>query len=133
MLIIKESNELLEEPRIGFVPVNSTKTIEVYVHPDDGGNIPHFHVRKYSASGKGFEWETCVRFDKAEYFKHGKYTDELPNRKTAKELDKMLRTKRSNDPRNRTYWEFAIDMWNENNSAADVDINAIQPDYSQLK
>ena len=131
MIIIEDDNILYEEPRIGFVPVNSNKTIEVYIHPNDGGNVPHFHVRKYSASGKGFEWETCIRFDSADYFLHGKYKDKLPNRKVAKELDKMLRTINTTDIRKRTYWLLAIDDWNANNSSVTVDRTTEQPDYSQ--
>ena len=123
--------DLTKMARIGFVPIGSTNTVEVYVHTNDGGNVPHFHVRKYGKNGQ-FEWETCIRYDSATYFKHGKYTDELLNRKIAKELDKMLRTIDKKDPDNHTYWQIAIIEWNRNNSGIDVPYNTVQPDYNTL-
>lgn len=125
-----EEEYLLEMARIGWVPVGSTKSIEVYVHTDDGGEIPHFHVRKYGSKNK-FEWETCIKFEAAEYFLHGKYRDKLPDRKTCKLLDKMLRSK---DPEENgsTYWETAIKEWNRNNSDRRLSIDLEQPDYSRL-
>ena len=130
-LNIKENINLAEMARIGFVPVGTTNTIEVYVHTNDGGNVPHFHVRKYSKKGD-FEWECCVRYDKAEYFKHGRYKDEFPNKKIAKELDKMLRTIDKTDRHKATYWEVAIDEWNRNNSSVTIPLDLPQPDYTTL-
>lgn len=45
--------------RICFIPIDSEKSVEVYVNTDDGGKISHFHVRKYGAGHK-FEWEICI-------------------------------------------------------------------------
>ena len=48
MLLHFDSNKDLQEmARVGWVPLGTTKNIEVYVHTDDSGDIPHFHVRKY--------------------------------------------------------------------------------------
>lgn len=121
---------LLEMARIGFIPVNSKKSIEVYVNTDDSGKIPHFHVRKYGKN-HNFDWETCIRYDKAEYFMHGKYEGKLP-KGINKELDKMLRTVDNRDRNKRTYWQKAIDDWNDNNSDIELPLNLEQPDYTKL-
>ena len=130
-MFIREYTDLTEMARVGFVPVGTTDTVEVYVHTNDGGNTPHFHVRKYGRNGD-FEWKTCVKYESAEYFFHGKYKDKLPNKRIAKDLDKMLRTVDKADRHKRTYWEIAIDEWNRNNSSMILDLNIIQPDYTTL-
>lgn len=130
-MFIKELTNLTEMARVGFVPVGTTKSVEVYVHTNDAGNIPHFHVRKYGDNNQ-FEWETCIKYDSAEYFLHGKYKDKLPSKKIAKDLDKMLRTVDKSDRHKRTYWEIAIDEWNRNNSTVELDLNIVQPDYTTL-
>lgn len=132
-LIVREflENDILEMARVGFIPVGSNKTIEVYVHTDDPGKVPHFHVRKYGKDGR-FDWETCIRYDSPEYFFHGKYKDKLPDRKIAKQLDTMLRTINTKSRSKSTFWEECVDEWNRNNSDVQLDINIDQPDYTQL-
>ena len=131
-LYIDELDMILEMARIGWIPVGNKKGIEVYVHTNDGGNTPHFHVRKYGSNGN-FDWECCIMYEKPEYFKHGRYTDELPDRKIAKELDKMLRTVDKKSRNKLTFWEIAIDEWNRNNSNAELDLDLKQPDYTKIK
>ena len=121
----------MEMARIGFIPIGTTNTVEVYVHTNDAGKIPHFHIRKYGSNNQ-FEWETCVKYDSANYFVHGHYDDKIPDRKIIKELDKMLRTIDKKDRNNRTYWQKAIDAWNDNNSDVELDLNLEQPDYTKL-
>ena len=123
--------ELVEMARIGWVPVGDKNGIEVYVHTNDSGNTPHFHVRKYGKNNS-FEWETCIKYESCEYFLHGRYTDKLPNRKIAKELDKMLRTVNSKSRHRQTFWEDAIDEWNRNNSDCEIPLDLEQPDYTNL-
>ena len=119
-----------EMARIGWIPSNQTKGIEVYVHTDDNDNVPHFHVRKYG-SHNDFEWEVCVRYDSAQYFSHGRYGGIMPT-KITKMLDKMLREKDPKSRHDETYWEEAIDEWNRNNSDIEIDKKLEQPDYSKL-
>lgn len=121
--------EILEMARVGYFPIG-TKSMEIYIHTDDPGKIPHFHIRK--RGDRGFEWETCIRFDSAEYFLHGHYKDKLPNKKIARELDKALRTIDIRDRNKNTYWEECIDEWNRNNSDIMLDLNIKQPDYTKL-
>lgn len=122
--------KIFEMARVDFIPPDSQKTIEVYVHTDDPGAIPHFHVRKHGSHGR-FDWETCILFEGPKYFLHGEYKDKLP-RDVKGQLDKMLRQE---DKKNRgqTYWESAIRRWNENNSNRDLSIDLCQPDYFLLK
>lgn len=130
-MFIKELTNLSEMARIGFIPIGTTNTVEVYVHTNDARNIPHFHVRKYGRNNQ-FEWETCIKYDNAEYFLHGRYNDKLPNHKIAKDLDEFLRTIDRKDRNKRTYWQKAIDAWNDNNSSVELDLNIVQPDYATL-
>lgn len=116
--------------RVGFVPVGTTNTVEVYVWTNDPGKTPHFHVRKYGKNGH-YEWETCIRYDSAEYFLHGRHKDKLPDRKIAKQLDEMLRHE-STDFEGKTYWDMCIYAWNSNNSSVRLDPKIEQPDYTRL-
>ena len=45
LIIVRKINEksFLEMARIGFVPVGTTNSVEVYVHTNDSGKISHFH------------------------------------------------------------------------------------------
>lgn len=130
MLKIYKNVDLTEMARVGWIPSNQPKGIEVYVHTDDSGNVPHFHVRKYGDHNK-FEWEVCVRYDSANYFEHGPYKGKLPT-KIAKELDKMLREKNPKSIAGLTYWQSAVEDWNNNNSDVELDPNIEQPDYTTL-
>ena len=117
--------------RVGWVPKGTTKTVEVYVRTNDPGNTPHFHVRKYGKNNN-FEWETCIKYEEADYFLHGKYTDKLPDKKIAKDLDKMLRLFDPDWINQTTYWQVAISEWNKNNSDRLLPLDLEQPDYTQL-
>ena len=44
---MSEQSPLLEMARVGFI----NGQFEVYVHTDDGGNIPHVHVRDAETQG----------------------------------------------------------------------------------
>ena len=131
MLLHFDSNKDLQEmARVGWVPLGTTKNIEVYVHTDDSGDIPHFHVRKYGKNNN-FEWEVCIKFESAEYFEHGRYKGKLPKSVTS-ELDSMLRTVNMRR-RGLTYWQSAVDDWNNNNSKKFLNPDLEQPDYTKLK
>lgn len=126
----KNLTDIMGMARIGWIPPGNEKGIEVYVHTNDAGKIPHFHVRKYGKNNQ-FEWETCIRYDRADYFLHGRYKDILP-RGIGAELDKMFRKK---NPKRRgiTYWESAVDDWNNNNSDIELPMDIEQPDYRNLR
>lgn len=122
-------NEVFGMTRIWYYPIG-TKSVEVYVHTDDPGKVPHFHVRK---KGNGrFEWGVCIRYDSCDYFSHERYRGKLPSKKNVKELDSMLRTIDIRDRGRRTFWEKCVDGWNDNNSDIELDLDIEQPDYSEL-
>ena len=127
----EELEEIYGMSRIGWIPEGTENTIEVYVHTNDPGNIPHFHVRKYGRNNN-YDWEVCIKFESAEYFSHGRYSGKLPNRKVAKQLDDMLRDINKSSRYQGTYWERAIDEWNMNNSQIQLPLDLEQPDYSKL-
>lgn len=116
--------QLYEMARVGMM-----NEYEVYVHTDDPGRVPHFHIWDYSTRGQKFH--TCIRIDKPEYFHHtGK--EDLLNSKMKKELIKFLNSK-SRNRRFDTNWEYLISMWNDNNSDEEIDENQPIPDYSKLQ
>lgn len=139
--IIKESVEkvlgemhsarLDEMARVGFIGGE----YEVYVWTDDSGNIPHVHVRDTNSRGENYE--TCVRLESNEYFLHGHYKDRM-NSSMRKAFNAFM-----NEPcKNQRYqnnYDFAVDMWNSNNSSAtvtpqyDTEGNIVVPDYTSLK
>lgn len=129
--LIRSNQDIPGVARIGWIPPEGRNGIEVYVHTDNASGVPHFHVRK-NGKGNQFEWETCIRYNSAEYFLHGRYKDKLPDKQTAKALDSMFRQK---NPKRRgiTYWESAVDDWNSNNSIEDLSLEIVQPDYSLLQ
>ena len=130
-LYVHSTEDIMCMARVGWVLPHETNGIEIYIHTNDGGNVPHFHVRKYGKHNK-FEWEVCVAFQDAKYFKHGKYKDEFPNTKIAKDLDKTLRMVDPDSRHGSTYWEIAIEEWNRNNSDRKIPLDLVQPDYRHI-
>ena len=134
--IIKELYEgelvdgILEMARIGFIPPEDSKGVEIYVHTDDPGKIPHFHVRKRNSSGRGWEFDICVKFEECDYFPHGRHKGKL-DPKVIKDMDKMLRSVGKDE--SETYWKIAVTEWNRNNSDVKLDKNIVQPDYNELR
>ncbi len=128
--VLKEQSLLLEYyARVGFLD-----KLEVCVFTDDGGNIPHIHVRDITT--RGHEFETCVRLDTNQYFLHGKHQDTFNNR-GCKAINEFMNAPSKNKKYQNNY-EYAVDMWNDNNSNATIepqfDTNGkiIVPDYNQL-
>lgn len=114
---------LMEMARVGFFD-----EYEIYIHTDDPGNIPHFHI--WDASTKGNKYHTCIRIDKPEYFHHtGK--EDILNHKDKKDLMNFLNSKPKNK-RFKTNWEYLVSMWNDNNSKIQVDEDKSIPDYTKL-
>ena len=104
--------------------------VEVFVNTNDNGNIPHFHVWK-KIRGRLHEWEVCVRYDSAEYFSHKKHPGTMPSDMT-KKLNEVLKKKNPNSRHGDTYWQTAVEMWNQNNERKPLDWDLEQPDYTKL-
>ena len=115
---------LLEMARVGFID----NKYEVYIHTDDPGNIPHFHI--WDAETRGQKFHTCIRIDSPQYFHHSGKEDTL-NSSMKKELMSFLKSK-SRNRRFNTNWEYLVSMWNDNNSNVEVTEDAQIPDYLTL-
>lgn len=102
---------------------------EIYIHTDDPGNVPHFHIWDKETRGKKFH--TCVRIDKAEYFHHNGKEDVLGVR-DRKDLVNFLSSFHKNK-RYGTNWEYLVSMWNDNNSSVEVDEDLPMPDYRNIE
>ena len=126
---LNENELLVEMARIGYAD-----NLEIYVLTDDPGYIPHIHIRDRETKGKVFD--TCIKFDSANYFQHGHHDDKL-NSKQKKIINDFLHSSPSNGLVS-TNFEYAIILWNDNNSKQNVEIkkdengNVIIPDYTKL-
>ena len=109
--------------RIGFF--GKKNELEVYIRTDDPGYIPHFHIRDTATQGKKFD--ACVELSTNKYFSHGCHTDTL-NARQRKWLAEFMESK-CNNPKWENNYEFAIDMWNANNSSMNIEYNGTIPDY----
>ena len=119
----------LEKPLHEMARVGFFDEYEIYIHTDDPGHIPHFHI--WDAETRGDKFHTCIRIDKAEYFHHNGKEDTL-NSKDKKDLCKFLQSKPKNK-RYDTYWEYLISMWNDNNSIIEINEEQEMPNYILLK
>lgn len=120
---VQHQEQLIEMARVGKYDV-----YDVYVHSDDKGKIPHFHV--WDDNMRGQKFHTCIRIDKPEYFHHTGKEDVLTN-KEIKNLIKFLQSKPKHGLYG-TYWQSLVYMWNMNNSDVEIDDNQSMPDYMLL-
>lgn len=126
MKIIKDvsnQEQLVEMARVGKYDI-----YDVYVHSDDKGKIPHFHI--WDDNTKGQKFHTCIRIDEPEYFHHTGKEDVLTN-KEIKNLIKFLQSKPKHGLYD-TYWQALVYMWNMNNSDVEIDDSQSMPDYMLL-
>lgn len=115
---------LLEMARVGFIDGE----YEVYIHTDDPGNVPHFHI--WDAETRGQKFHTCICIESPEYFHHNGKEDYL-NSSMRKELVRFLKGK-SKNKRFSSNWEYLVSMWNDNNSKMNVPEDITIPDYTKL-
>lgn len=123
-------NMLTEMARVGVM----ANKYDVIVYTDDMGYIPHVHVVDKSTGGH--EFNCCVCLDKPEYFVHGSHVDKF-NSKLKKDFNNFMHEP-SKNPRFKNNYDYAVSMWNDNNSDAYIQIredengNVIVPDYIKL-
>lgn len=128
--VFNGTSRLDEMARVGFMEGG----YEVYVCTDDPGCIPHVHVRDESTHGDNFE--TCIQLNTNRYFLHGHYKDTL-NSQQRKDFAKFMESP-SRNPKYRNNYEYAVDMWNDNNSSTSVTVATLEngdiiiPDYRNL-
>lgn len=112
--------------RIGYVT-----NLELYVNTDDGGMIPHFHLRDKTDWDK---FHTCIQIEQPKYFLHEGKEDTL-NSKQKKELQSFMEspvTLKSYADKFENNWELVCFLWDSNNSSKMISEDAVQPDYTQL-
>lgn len=125
--IVKSNQEILGMARVGFVD-----KLEVYVNTDDGGNIPHFHIRD-KVDWKKFH--SCVKILSAEYFEHEGKEDTLSS-KQRKELQTFMLSKVDNPKYLNLFentWKYICFLWDMNNSAIQIPEDAEMPNYRELR
>ena len=126
---INESFLINEMARVGQID-----DLEVCIYNREGGNVPHVHIRDYATMGR--EFDACVKLESPEYFDHGCHTDILTT-KQKHQLNDFMNSKPKYSAE-RTNYEFAVSMWNNNGSNRIVELEyyddgrVIIPDYSTL-
>lgn len=103
---------------------------KVFVNGGEG-NEPHFHIWDDATNGKKFH--TCVCFNKIAYFHHdGK--EGVLSKEQKEFLVKFLQSECTKNKRYKTNWEYALSMWNDNNTdKTQVDENSNVLNYTQLQ
>lgn len=126
-IIAMKQKQLNEMARVGIM----NNIYDVIVYTDDRGYIPHVHI--IDRTTKGEEFNCCVRLEANRYFKHGSHQDEFNSSQCKLFNDFMHQPCRS--PKYRNNYEFAVEMWNANNSNSYVQItedengDIIMPNY----
>lgn len=124
--LITSSTDIYGMARVGY-----SGDLEVYVNTDDGGKIPHFHLRDKTDWNK---FHTCIEILRPKYFHHEGKEDVL-NTSERKELQKFIES----PVRLKKYasmfennWQLICFLWDMNNSDITVPDDATMPDYTQL-
>lgn len=127
---LRKHQRLDEMARVGVMG----NTLDVVVYTDDMGYVPHVHI--IDTATRGCDFDCCVQLEHNQYFTHGTHQDTFNSRMCKQFNDFMHQPCRS--PKYRNNYEFAVEMWNANNSNSYVQIqednegNIIQPNYSTI-
>ena len=124
--LIQSSQDIFGMSRAGY-----SGNLEVYVNTDDGGNIPHFHLRDKVDWDK---FHSCIKILTPEYFEHAGKEDKLDS-KQRKELSHFMNSSVSNKRYADKFdnnWQLVCFLWDINNSAFEIPEGAEMPDYRQL-
>ena len=105
--------------------------LKVFVCGNKDFAIPHMHIWDDETDGKKIH--TCVCLDKIENFHHtGK--EDILTPKQKKYLVDFLKEECKKNKRYKTNWEYALSMWNDNNTdKTQVDETSEVLDYTKLK
>ncbi len=129
---VKSTEDIYGMSRVGQISGNGV-TFEIYVNTNDGGKIPHFHMRDID------DWDnfhTCIRIDAPKYFLHGSKQDILSAKEKKLLADFMEAPTRKalfNEKGQRiNNWQYVCMLWDDNNSDVMIDESVEQPDYRQL-
>ena len=128
-----EEQYLLEMAYIGDLQKKKNgkvkQELEVYVQSrDEGGNLPHVHIRDIPTRGR--EFNSCVCLETPTYFKHKGKVDELDSDFRSSFVQLMME---KNPEFNMSNWEFACRAWNSGTRGRKIDLkNITMPDYTLL-
>ncbi|MCH5167574.1 MAG: hypothetical protein J1F35_06725 [Erysipelotrichales bacterium] len=114
---------ILEMARVGYLD----NKLEIYIHTNDPGNIPHFHIRDIQTRGNNFH--TCIEIKTNKYFHHTGKEDILNSHQRNSLYDFL----KSNDKYGEKNWQVLIKEWNRNNSDTEIPINLDMPDYRNIE
>ncbi len=133
--VTEENDMLFEMALVGYF--NALKSncepessrFKVFVN--GGGDVPHMHIWDDDTNGK--QIHTCVCLTKIGYFHHNGKEDVLtPEQKVS--LVAFLKDECKKNKRYKTNWEYALSMWNANNTDKTlVDETSDVLDYTKLK
>lgn len=132
----EENDMLFEMALVGYFNVlksngePESSRFKVFVNGGDG-EVPHMHIWDDDTNGKRIH--TCVCLSKIEYFYHDGNEDVLtPEQKES--LVSFLKDECKKNKRYKTNWEYALSMWNDNNTdKTQVDETSDVLDYTKLK
>ena len=124
---------LYEMASVGYFCASPNKNdrpqLKVFVNGGEG-NIPHMHIWDDDTNGKRFH--TCVCLNKVEYFHHNGKENVL-SQKQKENLIVFLKSECLKNKRYKTNWEYALSMWNDNNTdKTQVDESSDVLDYMKL-
>ena len=122
---------LVNQDIFGMARVGYVDSYEIYVNTNDGGELPHFHMRDPSDWDK---FHTCILITEAKYFLHAGKEDTL-NSKQRKALQAFMEALVGNKKyvdKFRNNWELVCFLWELNNSDAIISDDATMPDYTKL-
>ena len=124
--VIRGSESIFGMARVGY-----SGNLEVYVNTNDGGKIPHFHLRDKTDWNK---FHTCIKITCPEYFLHeGK--EDILNSSQRRELQKFMESKVSLNRYSDIFennWQLVCFLWELNNSDAEIPEDVTMPDYRTL-
>ena len=134
--VTEENDTLFEMAAVGYFNTYKkngkpeSPKFKVFVNGSEG-DVPHMHIWDDDTNGKRIH--TCVCLTKIEYFHHNGKEDVLtPEQKES--LVSFLKDECKKNKRYKTNWEYALSMWNDNNTdKTQVDETSDVLDYTKLK
>ncbi len=134
--VIEENDMLFEMASVGYFNTfkkngkPESPKFKVFVNGGES-NEPHMHIWDDDTNGK--QLHTCVCLTKIEYFHHNGKEDIL-TQDQKEQLVLFLRDECKKNKRYKTNWEYALSMWNDNNTdKTQVDETSEVLDYTKLQ
>lgn len=115
------------EDKIG--EFHSKYNLTVLIRTNDSGYIPHVHIVDSGTLGGYFD--ACVMLEKNCYFDHGHHTSKL-NTKQRRAFYEFMKSTHRSKKFNGTNFDYAILVWNENNSGVEVGEDTQIPDFRTI-